>query len=463
MSKIFILICMPFLFISNFADLKQLNDDSTKSTVYFNENQIVKVVGDEPFKNELINYYDTVIYESSNEFVAKVNEDGFVNVLNAGTTTIEAIIGTDIKYSYELVVEQQNIIIKPKDVTIKEGETIPNNFEYTMTSTNTSQNIINIFQRAPKFSVNTDGKKAGAYEITIEEDGILYGTNSKNINITYETGLLTVVDEELTDSTTTDPNTIPEITPEIITPIETPNVTTPDETIMPNNTPTPTKDTEISTTLYIKPSIENGNINSEEINNEISDDIKYVVLNLKKNTSSLINVDINLVNSLNNKSIENLTLELKDNINNEMIINMDLKDENYTDLKVEFINSNYENTSSIFKLEQSNEASLKINYQLNQDNSSDQYYLYKVENDELIEISTLKPDVNNFVNFEIKNNGAYLVSSKDILVDIVAIDSDEANIDQIMLLLGATIILLYIGLYNRKQSRKKQNEEKNNK
>ena len=80
----------------------------------FDDNKIEKTFGDDPFVNELFGAETPVTYESSDENIAVVDEDGIVSIVGAGTVVITAHAEEDDDFfgadaSYRLVVAKAPI------------------------------------------------------------------------------------------------------------------------------------------------------------------------------------------------------------------------------------------------------------------------------------------------------------------------------------------------------------------
>lgn len=80
----------------------------------FDDNKIEKTFGDDPFVNEIFGAETPVTYESSDETIAIVDEDGMVNIVGAGTVIITAHAEEDDDFfgadaSYRLVVAKAPI------------------------------------------------------------------------------------------------------------------------------------------------------------------------------------------------------------------------------------------------------------------------------------------------------------------------------------------------------------------
>lgn len=94
----------------------------------FDDNKIEKTFGDDPFVNEIFGAETPVTYESSDETIAVVDEDGIVNIVGAGTVIITAHAEEDDDFfgadaSYRLVVAKAPIWLNVFLDGWKAGET----------------------------------------------------------------------------------------------------------------------------------------------------------------------------------------------------------------------------------------------------------------------------------------------------------------------------------------------------
>lgn len=104
------------IIIDDVTLIKAIWDDAKiyQEDFAFDDNKIEKTFGDDPFVNEIIGADTPVTYESSDESIAVVDEDGMVSIVGAGTVIITAhaeenddFFGADA--SYRLVVAKAPI------------------------------------------------------------------------------------------------------------------------------------------------------------------------------------------------------------------------------------------------------------------------------------------------------------------------------------------------------------------
>ncbi|ETP73290.1 hypothetical protein UYO_0756 [Lachnospiraceae bacterium JC7] len=159
----------------------------------FEKEEVTKTYGDEDFTIS-VNHSDgmgVLTYKSSDETVATVDDNGKVHILKASDSplTITAIAEENDDYfdadaSYKLTVDRKAVTVKADDITISEGEGVP---ELTATVKGlVGSDIV-------KYSLSREeGEKKGTYIITPEGEEV-----QGNYTVEYETGVLEITEKKL--------------------------------------------------------------------------------------------------------------------------------------------------------------------------------------------------------------------------------------------------------------------------
>lgn len=164
--------------------------ETSQKPIHF-EKQVVNVLRTGQVTNNLVNPNGgaRVTYESSDESVATVANDGSVTITGAGSTVIIATSSTenaaDVYASYTLNVTKEVITVTAKDASVSYGD------EFTAGEYEVSKSGTDI-TGTPSYKTDyRRGDGAGRYDISVS------GLSSELYEIEYKTGKLTVTPKAL--------------------------------------------------------------------------------------------------------------------------------------------------------------------------------------------------------------------------------------------------------------------------